>query len=64
MVVRFVLQQIQHYQAESTHQHYFIFVDGTIEQCRDAIGAVAWTMVKDNGDCLTKEEYMKLQSEA
>ncbi len=51
-------------QCPSTHQHYFIFVDGTIEQCRDAIGAVAWTMVKDNGDCLTKEEYMKLQSEA
>lgn len=48
----------------STHQHYFIFVDSTEPQCQDAIGAVAWTMVKDNGECLTKEEYMKLQSEA
>lgn len=56
----FVLQV----QCPSTHQNYFIFVDGTEPQCKDAIGAVAWTMVKDNGDCLTKEEYMKLQSEA
>lgn len=48
----------------STHQKYFIFVDSNNEQCQDAIGAVAWTMVKDNGDCLTKEEYMELQSEA
>lgn len=48
----------------STHQHYFIFVDGTVEQCQDAIGAVAWTMVKDDGTCLTKEEYMELQAEA
>lgn len=48
----------------STHQHYFIFVDSDEPQCQDAIGAVAWTMVKDNGECLTKEEYMQLQSEA
>lgn len=48
----------------STHQHYYIFVDSNEPQCQDAIGAVAWTMVKDNGDCLTKEEYMELQSEA
>ena len=48
----------------STHQHYYIFVDSTEPQCQDAIGAVAWTMVKDDGTCLTKEEYMKLQSEA
>jgi len=48
----------------STHQHYFIFVDSKEKQCQDAIGAVAWTMVKDNGECLTKEEYMQLQSEA
>lgn len=48
----------------STHQHYFIFVDSTEPQCQDAIGAVAWTMTKDNGDCLTREEYLTLQSEA
>lgn len=48
----------------STHNHYFIFVDSDEPQCQDAIGAVAWTMVKDDGSCLTKEEYMKLQSEA
>ncbi len=48
----------------STHQHYFIFVDADEPQCQDAIGAVAWTMVKDDGKCLTKEEYLQLQSEA
>lgn len=48
----------------STHNHYFIFVDSDEPQCQDAIGAVAWTMVKDDGSCLTKEEYMKLQSES
>lgn len=56
----FVLQV----ECPSTHQHYFIFVDGNEPQCKDAIGAVAWTMVKDDGTCLTKEEYMKLQAEA
>lgn len=56
----FVLQV----ECPSTHQHYYIFVDGTEPQCQDAIGAVAWTMVKEDGTCLTKEEYMKLQSEA
>jgi hypothetical protein len=48
----------------STHHHYFIFVDSDEPQCQDAIGAVAWTMVKDDGSCLTREEYMELQSEA
>jgi hypothetical protein len=48
----------------STHNHYFIFVDSEEPQCQDAIGAVAWTMVKDNGSCLTKEEYLELQAEA
>jgi hypothetical protein len=48
----------------STHNHYFIFVDSDEPQCQDAIGAVAWTMVKDDGSCLTKEEYMELQAEA
>lgn len=48
----------------STHNHYFIFVDSNEPQCQDAIGAVAWTMVKDDGSCLTKEEYMQLQAEA
>lgn len=48
----------------STHNHYFIFVDSEEPQCQDAIGAVAWTMVKDDGSCLTKEEYLELQSEA
>jgi hypothetical protein len=48
----------------STHHHYFIFVDSDEPQCQDAIGAVAWTMVKDDGSCLTKEEYMELQAEA
>ena len=48
----------------STHNHYFIFVDSDEPQCQDAIGAVAWTMVKDDGSCLSKEEYMKLQYEA
>lgn len=56
----FVLQV----ECPSTHQNYFIFVDSTEPQCQDAMGAVAWTMVKDNGECLTKEEYMKLQAEA
>ena len=51
-------------QCPSTHNHYFIFVDSQEEQCQDAIGAVAWTMVKDDGNCLTKEEYLELQSEA
>jgi hypothetical protein len=48
----------------STHNHYFIFVDSEEPQCQDAIGAVAWTMIKDDGSCLTKDEYMKLQAEA
>ncbi len=48
----------------STHNHYFIFVDSEEPQCQDAIGAVAWTMVKDDGSCLSKEEYMELQAEA
>jgi len=48
----------------STHHHYFIFVDSDEPQCQDAIGAVAWTMVKDDGSCLTREEYMELQAEA
>jgi len=48
----------------STHNHYFIFVDSDEPQCQDAIGAVAWTMVKDDGSCLSKEEYMELQAEA
>jgi hypothetical protein len=48
----------------STHNHYFIFVDADEPQCQDAIGAVAWTMVKDDGSCLTKEEYMELQAES
>jgi phage antirepressor YoqD-like protein len=56
----FVLQV----ECPSTHQHYYIFVDGREPQCQDAIGAVAWTMVKENGECLTKEEYLTLQSEA
>ncbi len=51
-------------QCPSTHQNYFIFVDSVEPQCQDAIGAVAWTMVKDNGECLSKEEYLKLQAEA
>ena len=48
----------------STHNHYFIFVDSDEPQCQDAIGAVAWTMVKDDGSCLSKIEYMELQAEA
>jgi hypothetical protein len=48
----------------STHNHYFIFVDSDEPQCQDAIGAVAWTMVKDDGSCLSKKEYMELQAEA
>ena len=48
----------------STHNHYFIFVDADEPQCQDAIGAVAWTMVKDDGSCLTREEYMELQAES
>lgn len=48
----------------STHNHYFIFVDSDEPQCQDAIGAVAWTMVKDDGSCLTREEYMELQAES
>lgn len=48
----------------STHNKYFIFVDSEEPQCQDAIGAVAWTMVKDDGSCLSKEEYMELQAEA
>jgi len=48
----------------STHENYFIFVDSDEPQCQDAIGAVAWTMVKDNGKCLTKKEYLELKSES
>ena len=47
----------------STHQYYYIFVDANHPQCQDAIGAVAWTMIKDNGEHLTKQEYLNLQSE-
>lgn len=47
----------------STHQYYYIFVDANHPQCQDAIGAVAWTMIKDNGEHLTRQEYINLQSE-
>jgi len=48
----------------STQNNYYIFVDPNQEQCKTAIGAVAWTMVKENGDCLSREEYMNLQKES
>lgn len=44
----------------STDHHFFLFVDGNVEQCHTAIGALAWTMQKPDGTPLTPEEYMEL----
>ena len=51
-------------QCPSTAQNYFIFVDAKDPQCKDAIGAVAWTMIKEDGSCLSKEEYLKISAES
>lgn len=49
----------------STNKNYFLFIDGKNEDInKDAIKAIASTMIKDDGKALTKEEYLSIEAES
>jgi hypothetical protein len=42
--------------------HQFLFVDQEDEQCQTALGAAGWSMIKDDGDRMTRQEYVDMNS--
>ncbi|MDG1950484.1 MAG: hypothetical protein P8J32_06760 [bacterium] len=47
---------------ESSGNHQYLFVDQEEEQCQTAIGAAGWTMTKEDGERMTRQEYIEMNS--
>ncbi|NJO64811.1 MAG: hypothetical protein HC836_43775 [Richelia sp. RM2_1_2] len=48
----------------STDRKFFLFADSEDARCQKAIDAIAWTMRKPDGTCLTREEYITIEQES
>lgn len=47
---------------DSTGHHQFLFVDHEEEQCQTALGAAGWTISKDDGERMTREEFLDMNN--